>query len=77
MSKKYVEGNLNSEDVGLVIKEIRDWIGINQEGLANAVGVKLVTLQEVEEGRTAHGYNILSKVTAKYSLKARVKIEQI
>ena len=79
MSKpnKYVEGDFNSEDVGAIIVEIRDWLGINQEGLATAVGVKLATLQEVEEGRTAHGYNILSKVCAKYNLKARVKIEQV
>ncbi len=74
--KKYVEGDMSPEDVGLIIKEIREWLGINQEGLANAVGVKSATLQEVEEGRTAHGYNILSKVTRKYDLKCRIKIEQ-
>jgi DNA-binding XRE family transcriptional regulator len=72
----YVEGDFNSEDVGGIIIEIRDWLGINQEGLAAAVGVKLTTLQEVEEGRTAHGYNILSKVAAKYDLDCVIKVNQ-
>jgi len=74
--KYFVEGELSPEDVGLTIVEIRDWIGITQEGLAKEIGIKLATLKDIEEGRTAHGYNALSKAVAKYDLKCTIRVEQ-
>lgn len=74
--KYFVEGELSPEDVGLMIVEIRDWVGITQEGLATKIGIKLQTLKDIEEGRTAHGYNALNKTTKVYKLKCTLRVEQ-
>jgi DNA-binding XRE family transcriptional regulator len=74
--KQYVSGDMTSEDIGAIIAEIRDWVGITQEGMAKEIGVKADTLIAVEEGRTAHGYSMLRKVCDKYDLLSELIIKQ-
>lgn len=72
----WIEGSLTSEDLGEIIKGIReDYLGITQEELADSIDVKLQALISSENGKGAHIGNVLSRVCEKYKLETKVTIK--
>lgn len=76
MDSWWVSGDYTTKDVGEMIKEIREgYLKLSQEHLAENIGVKLVTLQSSENGKGAHGDNVLRRTCKKYNLKSSITIK--
>jgi len=78
MSKQkwWISGDYTAEDCGEIIKEIREErLKFSQEDLAEAIGVKLVTLKSSENGKGTHASNVLRRICEKYNFKAEITIK--
>lgn len=75
-SEWWIEGAYTNEDLGAIIKNIReDYLKVNQEGLAREINVKLTTLQSCESGKGNHIGSVLSRICEKYELKTVLQIK--
>jgi len=76
MKNWWVSGEYTAADIGEIIKEIReDYLKLSQEHLADNIGVKLVTLQSSDNGKGAHGDNVLRRTCKKYNLESSITIK--
>jgi DNA-binding XRE family transcriptional regulator len=74
----WVQGNLTNEDAGEMIKIIRTtYLKINQDSLANKIGVKTSLIQMAENGRGAHVLTTLVKIIETFNLESEVTIKQM
>ena len=76
MRNWWVSGDYTAKDVGEIIKAIREYyLKLSHEHLAENIGVKLVTLKSSENGKGAHGDNVLRRICKKYNLESSVSIK--
>ena len=50
------------DHIGKNIKEIRKWRGLTQRELAEAAGVRLATISDIESGKANFQFNTLVKI---------------
>lgn len=77
MSNWWINGDVSQEDMGAIIKGIReDHLKMDQQSLADKIGVKLGTLQSSERGKGNHIDNVLRRICDEYNLKSEITIKQ-
>lgn len=73
--KFWVEGELNPDDLGEMIKMVREEKALSVEGLAAEIKVSPDTIKSVEEGRGAHVFSVLYKMCRRFKLKTTLLIK--
>lgn len=72
----WIEGNLVSEDMGGMIRAIReDYLKETQETVSEKINVKLGTFQSCENGKGIHIGNVLSRICEAYDLETVIQIK--
>lgn len=73
----FVDGDMGKEEMGETISLYRKRISMSEEDFAEAIGCSPKILKSAENGKGNHVYGTLMKVCNKFSLQAKMSIEEI
>ena len=73
----WADGSMSKEDMGEIIKLVREDKGLGQEEFAEEVECTLQILKSSENGKGAHVYGTLIKVCKKYNLETKISVYEI